>query len=101
MSALTRTHGPGGLGRELKEGDTTMTREEATRIVTQGEPPSAGSLPKSATLEEYQMASRKQREWATAQEILRDGGKRMATAARERRLNGCGCDNAPDCLCSF
>jgi hypothetical protein len=75
-----------------------MTKERAIEILSGLEPPQVTEL-RHLGFGEYKAASRARREWDTAQEIARDGGAAMAKAAEERRGNGCGCDNAPDCLC--
>lgn len=74
--------------------------QQAREIVAAGEPTAA---PATASLEEYKAASVAIRRYRTALQILEVGAAKVqaqaAKAAAARRHNGCGCDNAPDCLC--
>lgn len=80
-----------------------MTAERAAEIVAAGMPAKA---PAGATLAEYLAAERAIMLYRVALDIVQLGrdavqAKLDKITAAKRRAKGCGCDNAPDCLCNL
>lgn len=77
-----------------------MSAERAAEIVAAGMPAKA---PAGARIAEYVKAEKAIMVYRVALDIVQQGRdavqNRLEKITTAQRTNGCGCDNAPDCLC--
>ena len=86
----------------MKTKPAIMSEETAAQIVEAGMPAKA---PSGASLDEYVAAEKAIMRYKFALSIAEKGRENVLRdyqkTAAARRRNGCGCDNAPDCLCNI
>ncbi len=80
-----------------------MTIEEAKSVIAQGKPPSLMESRKAGlSFEEFAQTAIARNRYSDAEEVIAAANRPAPVKAkRSRRRRGCGCDNAPDCLCSI